>query len=415
MNTIIMLYFSKFAFMKASDDIIPKLVEIKKKFTSMKANLDLIGTSEKINQIMSDDLDLIKTFQQYLEKRQELEQNFADDLSQFLKTAFHNNSSCSALIYDEIFSLLNHHANLASEIKSTFIPPIASFIAYMEKEKTRMNDSIKKASDSIKAFEKKIFIAHSHVERAQLDLLHFSSSKIDRSKRNVKLYEQELQNVENEQENHLKNLREVEYPNLFQTTSELDFSVRTTIKNSMLNLTCMEISSSTKLIDSFQTINSSSTRYEPLNETMAIAKLLGVSSTHRKMYAIVRCPYISEDVSDLSLNRGELIEVTYQHPSGWWEGECNGRRGLFPMTFVEMITDVESGALTIDECFEVDGIYIPVKPDEIRLDFGDIVFVSSLKDGWCEGYKVGTNEKGRFPAHIVRYVKQMRQWIHQDE
>ena len=380
----------------------------------MKSNKDLIGTSEKINQIITDDLSLIQTFQQYLEKRHELEKNFADELSLFLQTGVHNNSSCSALIYDEIFSILNHHKNLAEDIKSTFIPPISSFINYLEKEKARINDSIKKASESIKAFEKKIFVAHSHVEKAQLDLLHFSTSKIDRSKRNVKLYEQELQKVENDQENHLKNLREVEYPNLFQTTSELDFSVRTTIKNSMLNLTCMEMESSSKLIDSLQTINSSSTRYEPLNETMLIAKLIGMASSHRKMYAIVRCPYISEDVSDLTLNRGELIEVTYQHPSGWWEGECNGRRGLFPMTYVEMITDVDSGALTIDECYEVDGIYIPVKTDEIKLDFGDIVFVNSIKDGWCQGYKLGTNEKGRFPAHVVRHIKQIRQWLHQE-
>lgn len=380
----------------------------------MKTNKDLIGTSEKINQIISEDLSLIQTFQQYLEKRQELEQKFSDELSLFLQTGVHNNSSCSALIYDEIFSVLNHHKSLAEDIKKTFIPPIVSFINYLEKEKIKINESIKKASESIKTFEKKVFIAHSHVEKAQLDLLHFSASKIDRSKRNVKLYEQELQKVETEKDDHLKKLREVEYPNLFQTTSELDFSVRTTIKNSMLNLSCLEMESSTKLVGSLQTINSSATRYEPLNETLMMAKIIGMSSNHHKLYAIVRCPYSSEDVGDLLLNRGELIEVTYQHPSGWWEGECNGRRGLFPMTFVELITDVESGALTIDECYEVDGVYIPVKNDEIRLDFGDVVFVNTLKDGWCNGYKLGTNEKGKFPAYVVRHIKQIRQWLHQE-
>ncbi|OHS95638.1 Variant SH3 domain containing protein [Tritrichomonas foetus] len=380
----------------------------------MKTTQDLLFTSEKIDQIISEDLKLVKTFETYLIKRQKLEQSFADEMSTFLNTGSRNNSACSALIYDEIFAVFAHHKDLASDISKTFIPPITAFLAYLEREQKNIDNSIKKASDSIKAYEKKLFIARSHVERAQLDVLHFSSTKADRSKRNVKLYEQKLQNYENEQESHFRNLREVEFPNLFQATSELDFSVRTTVKNSMLNLTHLEITSAERLCESLQMVNSSSARYEPSNETSTIAKSLGITSSQHKLFAICRCAFDGDDVNDLPLSRGELIEVTRQHPSGWWEGECNGRRGLFPMTFVEMITDVESGALTINECFEIDGLYIPIKPNEIGVDFGDVVFVSTLKDGWCEGYKLGSDSKGRFPAHVVKHIKQMRQWLHQD-
>ena len=381
----------------------------------MKSTSDLLNTSEKINQIISEDLKLVKSFETYLIRRQELEQSFADEMSVFLNAGNRNNSACSALIYDEMFAVFAHHKDLAKDISETFIPPVTSFLNYLDREQKNMDNSIQKASDSIRAYEKKLFVARSHVERAQLDVLHFSSTKADRSKRNVKNYEKELDNIEKEQESHIKNLREVEFPNLFQQTADLDFCVRTTVKNSMLNLMHLEITSQERLIESLHTVNSSTARYEPSNETAIIAKSLGMASSKHKLFAIVRCSFEGYDVNDLPLSRGELIEVTRQHPSGWWEGECNGRRGLFPMTFVEMITDVESGALTINECFEVDGPYIPIKPDEIMIDFGDVVFVSTLKDGWCEGYKLGSNEHGRFPANVIKHIKQMRQWMHQED
>lgn len=381
----------------------------------MKNTQEIFKTSEKkIKQIISDDLNVMHSFRTYLEKRQELEQNFADEMSQYIKSGNRNNSSASSLIYDEMFAVFAHHKDLANDIKVTFIPPIISIISYLDKEEKKINESIQKAENSIGIYEKKLFKARSQVETAKLEQLRFSSTKADILKRNVKLYEQELQIVENDRDAHLKNLFDIELPNWLQSASELDFSVRTTIKNSMLNLTHLEISASERLAESLQAVNVASARYEPSSETMILAKSLGLLSSQHKIYAIVRCNYSSDNHNDLTISRGELIEIINQHPSGWWEGECNGRRGLFPMNFVEVITDVESGALSIQECFEIEGFHLPVQEGELKLELGDVVFVATLKDGWCEGYKFGTDERGRFPGHIVRYVKHLRQWMRQD-
>lgn len=35
--------------------------------------------------------------------------------------------------------------------------------------------------------------------------------------------------------------------------------------------------------------------------------------------------------------KGDIIEVTKDDPSGWWEGTINGKSGMFPAGFVTVI------------------------------------------------------------------------------
>lgn len=39
----------------------------------------------------------------------------------------------------------------------------------------------------------------------------------------------------------------------------------------------------------------------------------------------------------ISLQVGDIVKVTRMNISGQWEGEVNGRRGLFPFTHVKII------------------------------------------------------------------------------
>ncbi|XP_024873359.1 nostrin-like, partial [Temnothorax curvispinosus] len=40
---------------------------------------------------------------------------------------------------------------------------------------------------------------------------------------------------------------------------------------------------------------------------------------------------------ELSLSPGDLITVHQKQPDGWWIGECRGRTGIFPATYVQVI------------------------------------------------------------------------------
>ena len=44
---------------------------------------------------------------------------------------------------------------------------------------------------------------------------------------------------------------------------------------------------------------------------------------------------------ELSFKTGDLIKILWQHDSGWWKGELNGRCGLLPANYCRMITKDE--------------------------------------------------------------------------
>jgi len=46
--------------------------------------------------------------------------------------------------------------------------------------------------------------------------------------------------------------------------------------------------------------------------------------------------FTAEDNTELPLRKGDVITII-KKGQDWWEGECNGRRGLFPGNYVEMV------------------------------------------------------------------------------
>ena len=60
-----------------------------------------------------------------------------------------------------------------------------------------------------------------------------------------------------------------------------------------------------------------------------------------------QCTYISVDVEvefkyeaeqpdELSINVGDVIKNVVMSDGGWWEGELNGKKGMFPDNFVKV-------------------------------------------------------------------------------
>lgn len=50
--------------------------------------------------------------------------------------------------------------------------------------------------------------------------------------------------------------------------------------------------------------------------------------------AIVEFDYQAQHDDELTISVGEVITNIRKEDGGWWEGQINGRRGLFPDNFV---------------------------------------------------------------------------------
>lgn len=54
--------------------------------------------------------------------------------------------------------------------------------------------------------------------------------------------------------------------------------------------------------------------------------------------AIVEFDYQAQHDDELTISVGEVITNIRKEDGGWWEGQINGRRGLFPDNFVRVST-----------------------------------------------------------------------------
>ncbi|XP_075812836.1 SH3 domain-containing kinase-binding protein 1 isoform X11 [Microtus pennsylvanicus] len=150
--------------------------------------------------------------------------------------------------------------------------------------------------------------------------------------------------------------------------------------------------------------------------------------------AIVEFDYQAQHDDELTISVGEVITNIRKEDGGWWEGQINGRRGLFPDNFVREIKkdmkkdplankapekpmlDIASGnALLSSESIlrtnkrgerrrrrcQVAFSYLPQNDDELELKVGDIIeVVGEVEEGWWEGVLNG--KTGMFPSNFIK-------------
>eukprot|EP00126_Sphaerothecum_destruens_P007742 Sdes_comp19970_c0_seq1m12533 len=84
--------------------------------------------------------------------------------------------------------------------------------------------------------------------------------------------------------------------------------------------------------DSFENRNQSPSPTKPVPPPRAGGRNL---SSGRRLRALYQ--FDAENSSELSFREGDIINMHRQLDSNWYEGELNGRVGIFPTNYVEMI------------------------------------------------------------------------------
>ncbi|XP_073258737.1 intersectin-1-like [Porites lutea] len=115
------------------------------------------------------------------------------------------------------------------------------------------------------------------------------------------------------------------------------------------------------------------------------------------------------EAGDLSFTAGDVIKV-HKDEGEWWEGSCNGEKGLFPANYVKK-KDVEApkAAPRIKpEIATVTTAYNAVTADQLSLSPGQLILVKRKHpDGWWEGELQARGKKrqsGLFPGNHVKIL-----------
>ena len=60
--------------------------------------------------------------------------------------------------------------------------------------------------------------------------------------------------------------------------------------------------------------------------------------------AKVSFSYAADNIDELSLEPGQVVEVIAEEEEGWWRGKLGGKEGVFPSNFVEIIEEAAEPA-----------------------------------------------------------------------
>uniref|UniRef100_A0A671LWN8 Dynamin-binding protein n=1 Tax=Sinocyclocheilus anshuiensis TaxID=1608454 RepID=A0A671LWN8_9TELE len=121
---------------------------------------------------------------------------------------------------------------------------------------------------------------------------------------------------------------------------------------------------------------------------------------------------------ELDFREGDVITIIGLPEPGWFQGELDGRTGVFPEGFVELLgplqmeiqqrqeeeeEEKEEGALYGIALYEFQAL----EPGELDFDVGDRIHIlTTLEDGWLEGQIHG--RRGVFPHRFVKMEGQLQ-------
>ncbi|XP_028028347.1 E3 ubiquitin-protein ligase SH3RF1 isoform X2 [Bombyx mandarina] len=119
--------------------------------------------------------------------------------------------------------------------------------------------------------------------------------------------------------------------------------------------------------------------------------------------------YISKEPGDLSFKKGEIILLQKKLDAFWYQGECSGRTGMFPITFVQVVVQLPAATALCKALYD----FRMSAPDEegcLAFDKGAIITVHRrVDDNWAEGRL--ENRVGIFPIAFVELNQAARQLI----
>lgn len=339
-------------------------------------------------------------------KRAEIEDKIAELYKSCLPDRFDNTDPFLVTIIDMINKQSVMHQKFAQEIRGGIIVPQSRFVTTAKEKQRNIQNSVKRAQGTVQKVQKDYDNAVHDLETAKALLPTLPPNKQASQQQKIQKYALQAKTRQDEIHKTITLLHTSAMPSLHSDFSEFDSSRLVHIQNSvskLLDLNKMIDEADMKLaMGILSKVNNMdgadrSSRYVSMAFDPA-SKNLG-EETELFAYGIEN--YSSEDPNDLTFVRGDKIRVLQQHNSGWWDGELNGKRGLFPRTFVTLGREELAKNDPIGAVFLCIKDFTGTSGGEIQLLSGDLVYVDYVIGQKCSGRNLRTNKRGFFPLESL--------------
>lgn len=344
-----------------------------------------------------------------IEMKAAIEANYVNSLKQLIEGIETQDSMYKAVV-KQIETEIMLYDSHSTQIKDEVIPPQKVAI---HKFKDRQAEILKKINNDVYKIQPAIddvnkSYQYFEVEKERIDQ-YIGPKRTKQEKRARDFYTEYQKKVAYLEQISMKSQQEI-VPPLHHMFLEYDVQRLTQYRNLILDyVICGKVlTKSIKLgyqnllakMNNFDT-NDRCVRYVSRVFDTTMKDELPVTDDDPELYAIAVADYKSDEPRDLSFTRGDKIKVTNQHGSGWWEGEFQGRKGLFPRNFISLPDDVDVKNEPINAIFLVTVDHKKERVGELDLLSGDLVIVDYLNHGRCSGKNLRNNQRGYFPIDIL--------------
>ena len=110
--------------------------------------------------------------------------------------------------------------------------------------------------------------------------------------------------------------------------------------------------------------------------------------------AKVMFDYHANEDDELSLRRGENVEVLAQSHKGWWTGSLNGKEGFFPSNYVKL----EKNPISIPKPQRASVSIPPVREEPGELDNAHSTYIGHSRLNIKE-------VSGHLSCHLVKWLE----------
>ena len=373
----------------------------------MSTSQELLTIFERISTRIDVGMDSLGVLNKVLQKRSDIEDKYSELLKSCLPDKYDKSDPIIQALLDNINVQAKMHAQFAIEIRNKITTPMSRFsTTHREKQKTLQN-TVGRLRSQISSVQKSYDNSVKDLENAKAKLATLPPNKQQSQNQQIQKLAIQAKSKQDEVQKTIMHLHQSSMASLHQDFSDFDSHRLKIMRDG---------------VDSLATLIKFIDESDHRQAALLSAKLSNFDAEDRSKRYVTRTfdpntnsledqsdmfvyaihDYQSEDPHDLRFVRGDKIKVIQQHQSGWWDGELNGKQGLFPKSFVYQRTNQEK---TKSE--PIGAVFLCIKDfngssgGEIKLLSGDLVFVDSHIGNKCSGVNLRTNRKGFFPLEVL--------------
>lgn len=341
-------------------------------------------------------------------KRAEAEEKFSDTLKSICSEKHDEDDTLLKNFIDFLKKEAEEHLTLAQKLKSELITPHAHFSKTLKDNKKQMTGLIDKETAKLTKVESEVKKHKKNLDDQVAKSKSLSGAKLEAMhKKTQKLAEEYNKSIVTAQ-NTTESVNATSLPFILSQFKQYDSSRLNEMQFSSTQFGKLSIDQYSKLNSLVFQMQQTATYYNATDKSKRYASRIIDTDTvdelkeEESIIVIAIADYVSNEEYDLEFTRGDVIKVSSQSNSGWWEGSIGDRRGFFPSTYV-MFPNNDDPTAVGAVCLVADD-YRAEDQKQVNLLSGDLVYVDRVKNGICYGKNLRTEKEGTFPLQRIQMM-----------